>query len=185
MNTISTIYPYEKDDSHHEYAWVFFHAPGFAPNIEIADELAKHIFDDLGCAPPGSRHQPRVKYDALGSAGAPWQPGAWIPLDEPRMDVTATIPDKPVAEMSEEEKAEALAALQAEADAQRARTAEAAINERLAEQETEEQARLQRDIEQARQAEEHERSDREPFFGTDFYTGPQGDTDETTMNEEN
>lgn len=60
-----------------------------------------------------------MKYDALGGSGAPWEQGMWIPADENRMQVVATAPDKDVTAMSDAERAELRAALDAADDAAR------------------------------------------------------------------
>ncbi|HCD3016523.1 TPA: hypothetical protein NJV68_002435 [Corynebacterium striatum] len=107
---IDDIYPYDKDPDRHPLSWVFFNA-GFALTLDAAEKMAKHVFEDLGCGGPGSAHPPVVKYDAVGSSGAPWEPGVWIPFDEPRMSFVATAPDKDITAMSAEERAELREAL--------------------------------------------------------------------------
>ena len=61
---------------------------------------------------------PAVKYDPLGSAGGPEDPGAWIPVDQPRKKVDAGLSEFPstVDDLSAEEKDRLLAALMAERD---------------------------------------------------------------------
>ena len=61
---------------------------------------------------------PAVKYDPLGSAGGPEDPGAWIPIDQPRKQVDAGLGEFPstVDDLSVEEKDRLLAALMAERD---------------------------------------------------------------------
>ena len=61
---------------------------------------------------------PTVKYDPLGSAGGPEDPGAWIPIDQPRKKVDAGLGEFPstVDDLSAEEKDRLLAALMAERD---------------------------------------------------------------------
>lgn len=113
-------YPYETDPTRHEYAWALFNAAGIRHDIDACDALAKHLFDDLGCGPPGTTHEPRVKYDSLGGSGAPWELGSWIPVDEDRVTVTATAPVVDVTAMTDEEAAEWQAALDARRDALRA-----------------------------------------------------------------
>ena len=61
-----------------------------------------------------------IKYDALGGSGAPWEPGMWIPVEDDRMQVIATAPDKDITAMSQAERAELRAALDAADDAERA-----------------------------------------------------------------
>ena len=61
---------------------------------------------------------PAVKYDPLGSAGGPEDPGAWIPIDQPRKQVDTGLGEFPstVDDLSVEEKDRLLAALMAERD---------------------------------------------------------------------
>ena len=61
---------------------------------------------------------PAVKYDPLGSTGGPEDPGAWIPVDQPRKQVDAGLGEFPstVDDLSVEEKDRLLAALMAERD---------------------------------------------------------------------
>src|SRR5699024_5060298 len=61
---------------------------------------------------------PAGKYDPLGSAGGPEDPGAWIPVDHPRNTVDAGLSEFPstVDDLSAEEKDRLLAALMAERD---------------------------------------------------------------------
>ena len=61
---------------------------------------------------------PAVKYDPLGSAGGPEDPGAWIPIDQPRKKVDTGLGEFPstVDDLSVEEKDRLLAALMAERD---------------------------------------------------------------------
>src|SRR5699024_9026091 len=61
---------------------------------------------------------PAVKYDPLGSAGGPEDPGAWIPIDQPRKQVDSGLGEFPstVDDLSVEEKDRLLAALMAERD---------------------------------------------------------------------
>ena len=61
---------------------------------------------------------PAVKYDPLGSAGGPEDPGAWIPVDQPRKQVDSGLGEFPstVDDLSVEEKDRLLAALMAERD---------------------------------------------------------------------
>lgn len=113
-------YPYETDPESHPFAWVFFYIAGIATTLDVANAMAKHVFDDLGCAPPGTEHEPNIKYDALGGSGAPWEPGMWIPVEDDRMQVIATAPDKDITAMSQAERAELRAALDAADDADRA-----------------------------------------------------------------
>lgn len=112
------IYPYEAHPEHHPLAMLFFNSPVKA-DMEVADALAKHVFDRLDCSPPRS---PSVKYDALGTSGAPWEPGAWIEAGKDRMSVEVTVQDKPVAEMDDVELAALERDLNAVKDARRAGT---------------------------------------------------------------
>lgn len=112
------IYPYQVDPEHHPLAMLFFNAPVKA-DLEVADALARHVFDRLDCSPP---RNPVVKYDALGSSGAPWEPGAWIDADAERMTVEVTVQDKPVSEMDDDELATLERDLNAVRDARRAGT---------------------------------------------------------------
>ena len=61
---------------------------------------------------------PAVKYDPLGSAGGPEDPGVWIPVNQPRKQVYAGLSEFPstVDDLSVEEKDRLLAALMAERD---------------------------------------------------------------------
>ena len=61
---------------------------------------------------------PAVKYDPLGSAGGPEDPGVWIPADQPRKQVDSGLGEFPstVDDLSMEEKDRLLAALMAERD---------------------------------------------------------------------
>lgn len=118
--SIEDVYPYHIDPARHRLAWVIFNAAGVRHDLETCEAIAKHIFDDLKCGPPGSAGDPTVKYDALGGSGAPWEPGRWIPMSEGRLQVVATAPPKDVTAMSWEERAELRAALEAAEDAERA-----------------------------------------------------------------
>lgn len=100
---MSDLYPYKKDPHEHPFAFVFYNAAGLGLNFDSSNALAKHIFDDLKCGPPGSAGDPVVHYDALGTAGGPWRTGVWIPVDEPRMRVDEPAVDRPVADMSDDE----------------------------------------------------------------------------------
>lgn len=110
-------YPYDIPEDKHPLAWVFFNAGGISPDLDTAEALAKHVFDDLGCGAPGTAHEPRVLYDALGGSGGPWEPGAWPTVEEGRMLVVATAPPRDVTAMSDAEAAELQAALDARRDA--------------------------------------------------------------------
>lgn len=114
------VYPYVTSADRHPYSWVFFNAGGISVDIETAEALAKHVFDDLGCGKPGSASDPVVKYDALGGSGGPWEPGAWIPMDEPRMSVSISAPHIDIGRMSEAERANLRAMLDAADAARRA-----------------------------------------------------------------
>ena len=61
---------------------------------------------------------PAVKYDPLGSPGGPEDPGAWIPVDQPRKQVDAGLRAFPttVDDLGADEKDRLLAALMAERD---------------------------------------------------------------------
>lgn len=120
MDNLDDVYPYERDPDSHEYAWVFFNAAGVRHDLETCNALARFVFDELGCGAPGSSGPPRLKYDAVGGSGAPWEPGRWIPVDHDRMVVTATAPAVDVTAMSEAEVAEWQAAIDARRDALRA-----------------------------------------------------------------
>lgn len=112
------IYPYKTDPKHHPLAMLFFNS-AVKVDLEVADALAKHVFDQLGCSPP---RNPAVKYDALGSSGAPWEPGAWIDGDADRMTVHVTVSEKPVVEMDAAERAKLRHELDAAEVAERAGT---------------------------------------------------------------
>lgn len=116
------IYPYPKDPHEHPLAHTLFNITGIGLSFDACNTVAKHLFDELGCGPPGTTHPPRIKYDALGSSGGPWQPGAWIPMDEPRQAVVVTAPAKDVSKMTPEELAELKAAIQARELAEQAGT---------------------------------------------------------------
>lgn len=118
------VYPYETfPEDADPRSWMFFNVPGtprFA--LEVADTLVKHL-DALGVdLTVGAVKTPAVKYDAVGSSGGPWETGMWIDWGEDRATVTATAPDKDVTAMSEEERAELRAALDAAEDAERGRS---------------------------------------------------------------
>ncbi|MGN0095034.1 MAG: hypothetical protein ACI38U_03120 [Corynebacterium sp.] len=109
------IYPYPIDDSeYHPRSWMVFNAPGTPrPSAEVASNIMRHL-EKLGVdLTPGVIHASELQYDALGSAGAPWEHGIWIPADESRAPVTATAVDKEVTAMTPEERAELQAALDA------------------------------------------------------------------------
>ena len=61
---------------------------------------------------------PAVKYDPLGSAGGPEDPGVWIPVNQPRKQVDAGLRAFPttVDDLDADEKDRLLAALMAERD---------------------------------------------------------------------
>ena len=61
---------------------------------------------------------PAVKYDPLGSAGGPEDPGVWIPVNQPRKQVDAGLHAFPatVDDLDADEKDRLLAALMAERD---------------------------------------------------------------------
>ena len=61
---------------------------------------------------------PAVKYDPLGSAGGPEDPGVWIPIGQPRKQVDSGLHSFPttVDDLSVEEKDRLLAALMTERD---------------------------------------------------------------------
>ena len=116
------IYPYPKDENEHPYAFVFFHAAGAGLDFDGCNAMARHVFDDLGCAPPGSAHPPKIHHDALGTDGGPWKEGAWQDVEKPRIVVVATAPKKDVTAMTPEERAERRAALDAAEVAEQALT---------------------------------------------------------------
>lgn len=123
---LERIYPYERDPERHPYAWVFFNVPGSpAMDLDSAEALARHVFDNLGCGAPGTASDPSIHYDAMGSSGGPWEDGAWRDIAEERFAVTATAPVVDVTAMGPEERAaylaEVQAAVDAAADADRAR----------------------------------------------------------------
>lgn len=112
------IYPYQVHPDHHPLAMLFFNSP-VKVDLDVADALAKHVFDQLDCSAP---RNPQIKYDALGASGAPWEPGAWIGADKDRMTVEVTVQDKPVEEMDDDELAALERDLNAVKDARRAGT---------------------------------------------------------------
>lgn len=107
---VDDIYPYDRAPARHPLSWVFFNGV-VACDLDTAEQLAKHVFDDLGCGAPGSAHDAAVKYDACGTSGAPWEIGAWIPADENRMSFVATAPSIDVTALSPEQRAELIEAL--------------------------------------------------------------------------
>lgn len=115
--TEQEIYPYpiDESDEYHPRAWMLFNAPGTPrPSVEVASNILRHLEDSLAVdLTPGAVGPPKLKYDALGSAGEPWEHGLWIPADEARAPVTATAVDKDVTAMTAEERAELQAALDA------------------------------------------------------------------------
>lgn len=123
MLTEQDIYPYPIDDEeYHPRSWMLFNVSG-TPRMsaEVASNIMTHLEENLQVdLSPGALGDPKVKYDALGSSGAPWEHGQWIPSDEDRARVTTTAADKDVTAMSAEERAELQAALQAAEIADRA-----------------------------------------------------------------
>lgn len=105
------VYPYPKDPHQHEHAYIFFNAAGLGLNFDDSNTLAGHVFDELGCGPPGTMHEPKIKYDALGSDGGPWKPGEWIRMEQDRRQVGVTAPAVPIDAMTPEQRAELKAAL--------------------------------------------------------------------------
>lgn len=125
MADLSEVYPYEKDPTRHRFAWLFFNMPGVAKNdLDSADRMARHVFDDLGCGAPGTTHPPRLKYDAIGGSGGPWEDGRWIKAEDQRQAYTATVPVVDVTAMTPDERAaylaEVAAMVKAAEDADRA-----------------------------------------------------------------
>lgn len=117
---MADVYPYEKDPDRHPNSYVFFNVPGVARfDLDSAETLAKHC-EALGMGPPESAKESELIYDALGSSGAPWEPGRWNKPEDGRMKVTTTAPNKNITAMTPEERAELKAALQAADDADRA-----------------------------------------------------------------
>ena len=110
---MDNLYPYPHDPNYHPLAWIFFNAGHIPFSIEQAHALAQHTFDNLGCGAPGTAAGPAIKYDAVGGSGAPWEQGKWIPLDEPRAEVSVTAPSTSLSEMTAQERAELRAALDA------------------------------------------------------------------------
>lgn len=113
---VDDIYPYGREENHHPLACLFFGGP-VRNDIEVAEAWAKHIFDNLGCSPP---RDPKVKYDARGGTGAPWEDGVWIPVEDERMGVHVTVSEKPVADMDAAERAKLRFELDAADAAERA-----------------------------------------------------------------
>lgn len=118
LATLYELYPYERSREHHPLACLFFNGP-VKVDVEVADQLAKHVFERLDCSPP---REPDVKYDALGGSGAPWESGAWIKADKERVAVEVTVQEKPVSEMDDAELAALRRDLNAADDARRAGT---------------------------------------------------------------
>lgn len=104
------IYPYEVDEERHPWSFVFFNVNGAARfDLDTAETLAKHIealgFDRV--------NESTIKYDAFGTSGGPWEIGGWIKVEDERMQVSVNIPPKDITDYSDEEIAEAEAALSA------------------------------------------------------------------------
>lgn len=111
---MTDIYPYPVDnqDGVDPMAWLFFNTPG-APKdtLEVANARCAHL-RALGVnLTPEVTEPSTLKYDALGGTGAPWEHGRWIPVDQPRVEVTVTAPSTDITAMSEAERAELRAAL--------------------------------------------------------------------------
>lgn len=124
---LADVYPYETDPDRHEFAWIFFNVPDMAKaDLDTADRMARWVFDEMGCAPPGTVHAPTKKYDACGSSGAPWEPGEWIDADDDRKTVSVTVPELDVGSLTRDEReaylAEVAAMVRAADDAERADT---------------------------------------------------------------
>ena len=118
------LYPYPRDGQYHPWSFVFFNMPHLTiRDIDACHRMAVWLFDTLGCGEPGTSHPPTVKYDALGSSGAPWEEGRWTHTDQERTPVQVTTPDKDLTEMGEDELAEYIVNAQAALVAKRAGTA--------------------------------------------------------------
>ena len=119
-----TLYPYPRDGQYHPWSFLFFNMPHLTiRDIDACHRMATWVFDTLGCGGPGTVADPSVKYDALGSSGAPWEEGRWIPAARERSPVQVTTPDTDLTQMGEEELAEYIANAQAALVAKRAGTA--------------------------------------------------------------
>ena len=90
------------------------------PGVRL-DKTGKRIYGTLthgGLYSVTVTGLPAVKYDPLGSAGGPEDPGVWIPIDQPRKRVDAGLRAFPttVDDLDADEKDRLLAALMAERD---------------------------------------------------------------------
>lgn len=119
------LYPYPRETQYHPWSFLFFNMPHLTiRDIDACHHMAVWLFDTLGCTGPGTAGVPQVKYDALGSSGAPWEEGVWIPTDRERTPVQVTTPvEKDLTEMDEIELAEYITNAQAALIAKRAGTA--------------------------------------------------------------
>lgn len=121
---VDELYPYPRDSQYHPWSFLFFNMPHLTiRDIDTCHRMAVWLFDTLGCAGPGATQAPSVKYDALGTAGAPWEEGGWIPVDSERTAVQVTTPDVVLTGKSEEELAQILVDAEAALVAKRAGTA--------------------------------------------------------------
>lgn len=119
------LYPYPRDPQYHPLSFLFFNMPHLTiRDIDACHRMAVWLFGSLGCGAPGTAASPSVKYDALGTAGAPWEEGVWIQADQERTPVQVTTPvEKDLTEMDEAELAEYITNAQAALIAKRAGTA--------------------------------------------------------------
>lgn len=121
---VDELYPYPRDGQYHPWSFLFFNMPHLTiRDIDTCHRMAVWLFDTLGCAGPGTSQAPSMKYDALGSSGAPWEEGGWIPVDNERTPVQVTTPEKDLTAMDEVELAEYIANAKAALVAKRAGTA--------------------------------------------------------------
>lgn len=124
MDYDQQVYPYERHpEDAHPMAWLFFNVPDTPRfQLEVADKMVRHL-EALGVdLTVGKTRTPEKKYDAVGSSGGPWESGMWIDWDEDRAPVVATAADKNITSMTEAERAELRAALDAAEDAERGRS---------------------------------------------------------------
>ena len=90
------------------------------PGIRL-DKTRKRLFGTLthgGVYSVTVMIGPAVKYDPLGSPGGPGDPGAWIPVEQPRQESVTALSEFPttVEDLSAAEKDRLLAELMAERD---------------------------------------------------------------------
>lgn len=123
---LEELFPYPRDPAFHPLASLFINMPHLKLDADAAHATATWVFDRLGCAGPGTASTPTVKYDALGSSGAPWEYGVWIKAEAERVPVEVTTPEVVLTDMDEAALAEVISNAQAALVAKRAGTAKEA-----------------------------------------------------------